>query len=190
MSAETIDVEMAFLTGISSDRYLLEKVLDEGFHPELLRSATARLLAETLANLREQSSKAIDPILLKTTLEARGQFSPQVAQYLEVISLLQPPKTDQLLAYLDLLKDRQARQQLLELGSRLQAMPKTPSPNKLRCRNLQRMRCRNSSIFRGSECEGSCAQWGTPSGRLSRSQNIGRRAKRYCLVIPSRLFND
>jgi len=128
MPSETIDVEMAVLVGISSDRYLLEKALDEGFHPLLLHSGAARLIAEMLASLREQSLKAVDLLLVKTTLEERGQHSPQVAQYLETMSRVRPPRADQLLAYLELLKDRQARERLLRLGMQLETYARERTP--------------------------------------------------------------
>jgi replicative DNA helicase len=124
MAAESVDVELAVLAAISSDRYLLEKVLDEGFHPQLLHSLTARVIAETLAALREQSLNAVDPIIVKSKLEEHGQFSPQVKEYLETMSRVRPPQLDQLLSYLDLLKDRQARERLLKLGMSLESRAK------------------------------------------------------------------
>ncbi|MFZ0637378.1 MAG: DnaB-like helicase C-terminal domain-containing protein [Candidatus Acidiferrales bacterium] len=120
MAPESVDVEMAVLAAISSDRYLLEKVLDEGFHPQLFHSRVARLLAETLGSLREQNLNAIDPIIVKSKLEEHGQLSPQVSEYLEILSRVRPPRLDQLLSYLDLLKDRQARERLLKLGTSIE----------------------------------------------------------------------
>jgi len=120
MALETVDVEMVVLSAIASDRYLLEKLLDEGFHPQLLHSGSARLIAETLAALREQSINAIDPIIVKAKLQERGLFSPQVQQYMEAMGRIRLPQLDQLLSYLDLLKDRQARQRLLKLGASLE----------------------------------------------------------------------
>jgi len=128
MPGETIDVEMALLVGVSSDRYLLEKALDEGFHTQLLHSGPARLVAETLAGFREQSLKAVDLLLVKTTLQERGQCSPQVAQYLDAMTRVRPPKMDQLLTYLELLKDRQARERLLALGTRLETYAREHTP--------------------------------------------------------------
>ncbi|MGB6877338.1 MAG: DnaB-like helicase C-terminal domain-containing protein [Candidatus Acidiferrales bacterium] len=128
MAPESVDVEMAVLAAISSDRYLLEKVLDEGFHPQLLHSATARLIAETLAALREQSLSAVDLIILKSKLEDHGQFSPQVKEYLEGMTRIRPPRLDQLLSYVDLLKDRQARERLLKLGVTLESYAKERQP--------------------------------------------------------------
>jgi len=124
MALETVDVEMVVLSAIASDRYLLEKLLDEGFHPQLLHSGSARLIAETLAALREQSINAIDPIIVKAKLQERGLFSPQVQQYMEAMGRIRLPQLDQLLSYLDLLKDRQARQRLLKLGASLESYAK------------------------------------------------------------------
>lgn len=128
MGPETIDVEMAILSAISSDRYLLEKVLDEGFHPNLLHAAPARLIAETLAALREQSLAAVDFLIIRSKLEQQGLFSPQVKEYLESTSRVRPPQPDQVLSYLDLLKDREARERLLKLGASVEAYAKQRHP--------------------------------------------------------------
>jgi replicative DNA helicase len=128
MAPESVDVEMAVLAAISSDRYLLEKLLDEGFHAQLLHSSTARLIAETLGALREQSLNAVDLIIVKSKLEEHGQFSPQVKEYLETMARVRRPQLDQLLSYLDLLKDRQARERLLKLGMSLESYAKERQP--------------------------------------------------------------
>lgn len=124
MAPGTVDVEMAILVAISTDRYLLEKVLDEGFHPQLLHSSIGRLIAETLAALRDQNLNAVDLMIVKSKLEEHGQYSPQVKEYVETMSHLRPPQLDQLLSYLDLLKDRQGRERLLKLGMSLEAYAK------------------------------------------------------------------
>ena len=128
MAPESVDVEMAVLSAIASDRYLLEKVLDEGFHPQLLHSAPARLIADVLNRLREQNLNAIDILIVKSKLEERGQLSPQVKEYVETLTRVRPPQLDQLLSYLDLLKDRQARQRLLKLGMSLESYAKERQP--------------------------------------------------------------
>jgi replicative DNA helicase len=128
MSPESIDVDMAVLAGISNDRYLLEKLLDEGLHPPLFHSSTARLIAETLVGLREQNLNAVDPLIVKSKLEEHGLFSPQVKEYMETMSRVRAPQLDQLLSYLDLLKDRQARERLLKLGTSLESYAKERQP--------------------------------------------------------------
>lgn len=121
MGPEGVDIEMAVLSAISTDRYSLEKVLDEGFHAQLLHSPVARLVADALAGLREQSLSAVDLLIVKSKLEQEGVFSPQVKEYLDTLSRLRPPQLDQLLSYLDLLKERQARERLLKLGASIEA---------------------------------------------------------------------
>lgn len=136
MAPESVDVEMALLSAVSSDRYLLEKVLDEGFHPHLLYSPTGRLIAETLAALREESLNAVDPLVVKSKLEEHGQFSPQAKEYWETMSRVPVPQLDQLLSYLDLLKDRQARQRLLKLGTSLESYAKERRPGQMSLSDL------------------------------------------------------
>lgn len=128
MTPESVDVEMAVLAAISNDRYSLEKVLDEGFHPQLLHSPVARLVAEALASLREQNLSAVDLLIVKSKLEQQGVFSPQVQEYLEAMGRLRPPQLDQLLSYLDLLKERQARERLVKLGTALESYAKQRQP--------------------------------------------------------------
>jgi replicative DNA helicase len=128
MGPESVDVEMAVLAAISSDRYMLEKVLDEGFHPQLLHSPAARLVAETLSTVREQSLAAVDLLIVKSKLEQQGLFSPQVKEYLEGMSRLRPPQLDRLVSYLDLLKDRQGRDRLVRLGTSLESYAKQRQP--------------------------------------------------------------
>jgi replicative DNA helicase len=128
MTPESVDVEMAMLAAIATDRYLLRKVLDEGFHPQLLHSGTARLIAEILNGLREQSLNAIDLLIVKSKLEERGQYSPQVKEYVDAMSRVRAPQLDQLLSYLDLLKERQARHQLLKVGTSIESYAKERQP--------------------------------------------------------------
>jgi len=117
---EKIDLETAVLIAIASDPYLLNKAIDEGFRPELFQAAPARTLATILLSLREQGVTTIDPLLLKTQAEERGLATPQVIEYLERLSRFRPPQLDQLMAYLELLKDRSSRERLLGLAAKIQ----------------------------------------------------------------------
>lgn len=128
MGTEGVDIEMALLSAIAADRYSLEKVLDEGFHPQLLHSPIARLVTEALAAIREQSLSAIDLFIVTSKLEQQGVFSPQVKTYLDTMGRLRPPQLDQALSYLDLLKERQARERLLKLGASLESYARQRQP--------------------------------------------------------------
>lgn len=121
MNTEKIDLELAVLIAISNDRYLLNKAVDEGFRPELLRSSPGRIVATTLMALRDQGVATIDALLLKAQIEERGMATPQVTEYLEKLTRFRPPQLDQMMSYLELLKDRSSREWLAELGSKIQA---------------------------------------------------------------------
>jgi replicative DNA helicase len=120
VNTEKIDLELAILIAIASDRYLLNKAADEGFQPELLQSLPARAIATTLMTLREQGTSSIDLLLLKTQVEERGLATPQVSEYLEKMSRFRPPQLDQMMSYLELLKDRSSRERLSGLASKIQ----------------------------------------------------------------------
>jgi len=120
VNTEKIDLELAILMAIASDRYLLNKAADEGFQPELLQSSPARVVATTLMALREQGISSIDLLLLKTQVEERGLATPQVSEYLEKMSRFRPPQLDQMMSYLELLKDRSSRERLSGLASKIQ----------------------------------------------------------------------
>ncbi|HTT19427.1 MAG TPA: hypothetical protein VMG82_10800, partial [Candidatus Sulfotelmatobacter sp.] len=124
MAPESVDVEMTVVAAIANDRYSLEKLIDEGFHPQLLHSSQASLIADVLVSLREQNLHAVDPLIVKSKLDERGQFSPQMKEYMDAMGRVRPPELDQLLSYLDLLKDRQARERLLKLGVSLESFAK------------------------------------------------------------------
>jgi replicative DNA helicase len=126
MPPERVDVEIWLLAGIASDRFLLEKALDEGFHPQLLEAPLARRMAETLVRLREESLNAVDLVVLRARLEELGQLSPEVKQYFETMSQIRAPRLDQLLSYMDLLKDRRARERLLKLGKSIESYAQSP----------------------------------------------------------------
>jgi replicative DNA helicase len=128
MTSENVDIEMVILAAISSDRYLLAKAIDEGFNAKLLHSPTGQLLASTLVDLREQKIGALDHLLLKAKIEERGQLSPQVGLFLEAMGQVPIPRLDQLLSYLDLLKDRHARERLRKLAERIQAYARERQP--------------------------------------------------------------
>ncbi len=121
MNTEKIDLEQAVLIAISSDRYLLNKAVDEGFEPELLRSSPGRVVATMLLSLRDQGVATIDALLLKAQIEERGLGTPQVTEYLEKLMRFRPPQLDQMMSYLELLKDRSSRERLGELASKIQA---------------------------------------------------------------------
>lgn len=120
MSTEKIDLELAVLIAVANDHYLLNKAVDDGFRPELMQSKPARVVAAIVLSLRDQGVSNIDPLLLRVQLEERGLATPQLIEYVEKMSRFRPPQLDQLISYLELLKDRASRESLASLASKMQ----------------------------------------------------------------------
>jgi replicative DNA helicase len=112
-----VDLEDAVLAGLCSDRYLLTKAIDEGFHAELLHSPVGKILATALIQIRQQTTGGIDLLLLKTYLEQQGLLAPQISEQLQVLGSIAVPSLDRLLTYIEFLKERASREQLVKLAA-------------------------------------------------------------------------
>ena len=119
MTSDHGDLELAVLAAVSSDRYLFSKAVEEGFRAELFYLPAARLVGSTLLALCSQPGISVDLLVLKSKLEENGLLTPQVAECLEALRNTPAPQLDQLVAYLEILKDRETRARLLKLADRI-----------------------------------------------------------------------
>jgi replicative DNA helicase len=119
MTSDHGDLELAVLAAVSSDRYLFSKAVEEGFRAELFYLPAARLIGSTLLALCSQPGISVDLLVLKSKLEENGLLTPQVAECLEALRNTPVPQLDQLVAYLEILKDRETRARLLKLADRI-----------------------------------------------------------------------
>ncbi|MGB9106572.1 MAG: hypothetical protein WCC59_17605, partial [Terriglobales bacterium] len=116
MEEPTFDLEAAVLAGLCGDRYMLTKAVDDGFRPELLHSPAAKIAATALLQLKQQNTGGIDLLLLKSHLDQQGLLAPQVAELLQVLANVPAPPLDRLLAYVDFLKERASRDELIHMA--------------------------------------------------------------------------
>ncbi len=114
-------LEIAILASVVGDRPLLLRAMDEGFDASLLRSAPARLIAAILTDLLNEGLQATDLLVLRGKLEERGQLSPQVLQYLDVLARTAPQPADRIAPYIDFLRERAGRQLLGTLANDMEA---------------------------------------------------------------------
>lgn len=121
METERIGIETALLAGLCSDRYLLAKAIDEGFRPELLHSPAAKIVATALGQLRSQAAGGIDLLLVRGYLEQQGLLAPQLVELLETLRSVVPPPLDRVMAYIEFLKERSSREELIQLASNIDA---------------------------------------------------------------------
>lgn len=112
----SLDMEVALLAAVARDRFMLAKVVDEGFRADLLETPAARAVASVLLLLRDEGVAATDPLILRSRLEERGELSGEVASCLDTLAAAPPAAMDQVMSYLEVLKDRASRTRLRNLG--------------------------------------------------------------------------
>ena len=128
MSVETVDIETAVLAGLCSDRYMLTKAVDDGFRAELLHSPAAKVVTTALLQLQQQSTGGIDLLLLKTHLEQQGLFAPQLSELLQTLAKVPAPSLDQLMSYMEFLKERASREELMKLAAEVDSYARQKQP--------------------------------------------------------------
>ena len=131
-------LEMAILASVVGDRLFLVKAMDEGFDVSLFSSGPARLVASIMTELRDEGIRATDLLVLRSKLEERGQLSPQVLQYLDVLSRIAPQPPERIASYIDFLRERAGRELMGNLAKDLEAFS-------------QGQDCKRASVFDFSE---------------------------------------
>ena len=123
------DIETAVVAALCTDRYLLTKAVDDGFRPELLKGSAAKIVASALLQLKQQTTGGIDVLLLQSFLEQQGLLAPQVSELLQVVAKIPVPALDRLMAYVDFLKERASREELIQLAAKIDSYARHKQPN-------------------------------------------------------------
>lgn len=113
---EKEDLEVALLAGFLSDRFLLEQIISKGFELALLKNKQARILCELLIELYEKKDQLVDAISLKDELVERELFNSEMEQFYEKVVECEPPSLSESMAYVDILKTRFGRENLIQIN--------------------------------------------------------------------------
>ena len=113
MSAE---IEAKVLSALLSDRYLLTRVTGDGFSPDIFRDRNFRIIFKTVHDLSLVPGQLIDWITVESAIKRKEWFSPEVAQALEELQQQDLPEADQIIAYVDILKDQNLRDKTMKLA--------------------------------------------------------------------------
>ncbi|HEV8339600.1 MAG TPA: DnaB-like helicase C-terminal domain-containing protein [bacterium] len=114
------DVETSVLSGFFRDRHIFTIALNEGFHADLMATPAAKRLVKSLFDLYARGT-AVDEVAMRAYLDDHGLLSPEMVRYLAVVTQRTPPNAGQIIAYLDLLKAREAREMLTRVHEDLGA---------------------------------------------------------------------
>ena len=113
MSAE---IEAKVLSALLSDRYLLTRVTGDGFSPDIFRDRNFRIIFKTVHDLSLVPGQLIDWITVESAIKRKEWFSPEVGQALEELQQQDLPEADQIIAYVDILKDQSLRDKTMKLA--------------------------------------------------------------------------
>jgi replicative DNA helicase len=89
-----------------------------------------RLVAGVALHLSQSTARAADPLLMKNQLQEWGQLGPEAEEYLRKLKATPTPELDRVIAYVDILKERASKEQLLQLSNGIGAYLKNPSAQK------------------------------------------------------------
>lgn len=103
MSAE---IEAKVLSALLRDRYLLTRVTGDGFSPDIFRDRNFRIIFKTLHDMSLLPGQLIDWITVESAIKRKEWFSPEIEQALEDLKQQELPEPDQIVAYVDILKDQ------------------------------------------------------------------------------------
>lgn len=118
-SAMSKEIEAKVLTGVLSDRYLLTRTLNEGLSADVFSESSYRLIFRIAHEMSQIPGQVIDWITIENTLKAKGWDTPEVCRAIEHLEQSSTPEMDQVMAYVEILKDKHLRQRMLELAHQM-----------------------------------------------------------------------
>jgi len=110
-------IEASLLGALLRDRFLIAKMVNEGFRPQLLHAKPATVLAEAILGMYGSRDTVIDGMTVRAWLSERGLLTPEVGQLCDQALRTPPPALAQVLTYVDVLKLRESRHRLARLHS-------------------------------------------------------------------------
>ncbi len=111
------EIEAKVLAAVMSDRFLLTKVVNDGFSPDHFRDQYHRILFKTVYDMSQVPGQVVDWITLENTLQRSGWSTPELVQAIVRLKKAEAPQADQLMAYVDILKDESLREGMRKLAA-------------------------------------------------------------------------
>jgi replicative DNA helicase len=124
------EIECKVLKALVSDRYLLTQVTGDGFNPDFLKDLNFRIILKTVIEMSQVPDQVIDWITLEETLKKHGRFSPETNSALDEARDSEMTEADQLMAYVDILKDQNLRDRMQKLSQVMANYASRKGPHK------------------------------------------------------------
>ena len=110
------EIEAKVLAAVLGDRFLLTKVVNDGFGPNHFRDQSHRVLFKTAYDMSQIPGQIVDWVTLENTIKRRDWLTPEIAQALARLKKAETIEADQLMAYVEILKDESLREGMRKLA--------------------------------------------------------------------------
>jgi replicative DNA helicase len=110
------EIEAKVLAAVLNDRYLLSRLITEGFNADVFLDPNFRILYRMLAELSQIPGQVIDWITIETALKRKEWLNPEVEQALTLVKSQEMVQADQVIAYVDIMKDQSLREKMMKLS--------------------------------------------------------------------------
>ncbi len=112
----TKEIEATVIVGLLSDRYLLNRVMSDGFSPDTFTQPNLRAIFRTAHDMSQIPGQVVDWITIESGLKVKNWFTPELGQIIEKLKNDPLPEADQLMAYVDILREQGLRDRMLKLS--------------------------------------------------------------------------
>jgi replicative DNA helicase len=122
------EMECAVLAGLITDQFILESATSHGLIPDLFSTKYSRSICKAILSLREDNrdGSLIDKIILKSKLKQQSQFDVPMQNFLNRVIAQPAPTLDQVLYYLEILKEQALKRKLKEVSEKITSFIEHP----------------------------------------------------------------
>jgi replicative DNA helicase len=110
------EIELKVLAALLNDRFLLSRVLTDGFNPEVISDPNLRMIFKTATDMSQVAGQVIDWITVENTLKGKDWYNPEIGQTIEMLKEEEPTEADRVMAYVEILKDQSLRDRMFRLS--------------------------------------------------------------------------
>jgi len=124
------EIEAKVLNSLVRDRYLLIQVMGDGLLPDVFRDLNLRIIFKTVTEMSHIPDQVIDWITIEEHLKKQGRFTPEVGRVLGAAREDDGVDADQVMAYVEILKDQSLRDKLYKLSQLMAGYAMRKGPHK------------------------------------------------------------
>lgn len=112
------ELEISLLAGLLKDSFILTTLMGKGLMPGLFSTKYSRAIFVGIVNLREENPNlsSVDKIVIKNKLQQKNLWNPSVEDFLNKIIASSAPAMDQVLHYLEMMKEQALKRKLKEIS--------------------------------------------------------------------------